>query len=442
MLLVVTLLTLLIILLIMKKAYRLTNGDLLNPFLYVCYFYLLRNLIQLLLLALYPEDIKLMIDIGNTDSNLLLLKYVLLHALFLFVLYLSFINGLKFKRSRILVIPDRIRTVKIFFFISFSFSVLGVLLYVMTVGSFINIIANFVNRVEVINENIWNQLTIKVTPFVVYSATYLYCKKSLSKRIWILCCLYSMLALMLFGSRTIAFTPILGAIVYYHYAMKRISFAFIKKAIFLFLLIFPFLRIISDLRNFERSALLMSDPIEYLATLFDTDNENETADFVNKELSGIYISVFILDHYNINNFWYGKGLLDLFQAPIPRKFNKHKPPVDEGRYVVAAVQGMDYSPSVPANNLPDYSWPPGTFGLGYINAGVVGVVIFSILLGRIQNYFYKRNLYRKSFVSIFLLFSVMQSFNISNLSIFNYIIAIIPFFFLYGLSVLLSKIRW
>ena len=48
----------------------------------------------------------------------------------------------------------------------------------------------------------------------------------------------------------------------------------------------------------------------------------------------------------------------------------------KGRYVVAAVQGQNYSPSVPANNLPDYSWPPGTFGLGYINAGIIGIIIF------------------------------------------------------------------
>lgn len=426
----------------MKRAYRLTDGDLLNPFLYVCTFYLLRNFVQLLSLALYPDNVKLMIDIGTADSNLLLLKYVLFHTLFLFVLYISFIKGLKCKQSTIIIASDRIKVVRIFFLISFFFSVLGVFLYITTAGSFINIIANFVNRVEIINENIWNQLTIKVTPFVVYSATYLYCKKKLAKKIWILCCLYSTFALMLFGSRTIAFTPILGAIVYYHYAMKRISFAFVKKAVFFFLLVFPFLRIISDLRNVERSALLISAPTEYFVTLFDTSGKNETTDFMNKELSGIYISAFILNHYNIDNFWYGKGLLDLVQAPIPRKFNKNKPPVDEGRYVVAAVQGQNYSPSVPANNLPDYSWPPGTFGLGYINAGIIGIIIFSILLGRIQHYFYKKNLYQRNFVSIFLLFSVMQSFNISNLSIFNYIIAIIPFFFLYKLSVLLNKFKW
>ena len=98
------------------------------------YVLFIKKLCAIIVVSFVSDNVKLMIDIGTADSNLLLLKYVLFHTLFLFVLYISFIKGLKCKQSTIIIASDRIKVVRIFFLNFILFSVLWSYFYYINNG--------------------------------------------------------------------------------------------------------------------------------------------------------------------------------------------------------------------------------------------------------------------------------------------------------------------
>ena len=94
------------------------------------------------------------------------------------------------------------------------------------------------------------------------------------------------------------------------------------------------------------------------------------------------------------------------------------PPIDEGVYIYNLFLGRPVEPPLPTILMAANSWPPRTFGNGYMNFGLAGVVIFSFIQGWITGVAFKfmvRSNRHPIFLFLFLL--IVFSFQVSNLKI-------------------------
>ncbi|KAA6314588.1 hypothetical protein EZS27_034820, partial [termite gut metagenome] len=153
----------------------------------------------------------------------------------------------------------------------------------------------------------------------------------------------------------------------------------------------------------------------------------------------VNIQLYILDHFNWDNMWYGKSYVDLFYSWIPRSIFIDKPPIDEGIYIANLYLGDSFQPTTPAHSMVFYSWPPGTMGIGYINFHIIGIVLAYFILGRIQKIiqliFIEMNY--APFI-LFLYTFIVIKFQLTNFYIFsaiNYILLLIVFSFFCKLTV-------
>ncbi|WP_280744953.1 MULTISPECIES: O-antigen polymerase [unclassified Parabacteroides] len=384
------------------------------------------------------------LPISIDDPEFLLLKYFVFQILFFLVLSLSynfFTNNFFYAnyKSNFSTLVVSVGVIKKFLYMSFLFSFVSFLIYFFSVGSLNGIIMNFADRSEIMNKNIFIQFSIRLAPFVLYASLFLYIAKKMALRTFFFYLLYVLISLLGFGSRTLAFTPLLGGIIMWCLCTNNMKIGSLKKFFLPAICFLPFFLIISDLRKPDRVDLFLSNSGEYINTLLE--EEFNTSSFVDKQLSGVNISLFILTHYDKNNQWYGKGVVDLLFAPIPRSIYEEKSPVDEGRYITAAAQGMDFKPPTSLTKLPKYGWPPGSFGLGYINAGIVGILLFAFMRGFILSCICNRclqNIRKDSFYYIVVYFLTIHFFDLTNLNSFNYLTHIMTFFIFYRMSKFLN----
>lgn len=130
--------------------------------------------------------------------------------------------------------------------------------------------------------------------------------------------------------------------------------------------------------------------------------------------------LFILDHFSVNDFWYGVGHLDLVYRIIPFFSESLKPPIDDGVYIRTLAEGIFVKPPVSFEDMYPSSWPPETFGSGYMNFGLIGVILYFLLKGFISGLVFS---YAKSKkfqpIPLFLFFYVVINFHVSNLRVFQ-----------------------
>jgi oligosaccharide repeat unit polymerase len=126
--------------------------------------------------------------------------------------------------------------------------------------------------------------------------------------------------------------------------------------------------------------------------------------------------LFIIDHFSDRPFWYGAGFGDLPIRLLGSGDPSLLPPIDDGVYIRSLVEGWSVKPPMPFNELYPSSWPPETFGSGYINFGFMGVVFFFFLKGLISGVLFRWARARAfAPIPLFLMIYFCVNFHLSNL---------------------------
>jgi oligosaccharide repeat unit polymerase len=145
---------------------------------------------------------------------------------------------------------------------------------------------------------------------------------------------------------------------------------------------------------------------------------------VNMSYNDIYM--FVMDHFSKNEFWFGKVFLDFQYRIVPLGPNLDPPSLDEGVYIYNLFLGRGVEPPLPLAFMAHNSWPPRTFGNGYMNFGIIGVIFFFMIQGYLTGkFYYIAKYYHFHAIPLFLYLLIIFSFQISNLKIAEIIIVLL-----------------
>lgn len=141
-----------------------------------------------------------------------------------------------------------------------------------------------------------------------------------------------------------------------------------------------------------------------------------------KRFSPLDRYLLVVGYFTADKVWLGRSYLGLLTAPIPSAWWQDKPGGDDGLYLESIASGMDVTPPMPAWKTIKSSWPPLTFGIGYMNFWVPGVVAGMFLLGACYRAAYD-NMRRNSFSihSVGLYGLTLLVLGFSNLEIILYL---------------------
>jgi oligosaccharide repeat unit polymerase len=151
--------------------------------------------------------------------------------------------------------------------------------------------------------------------------------------------------------------------------------------------------------------------------------------------------IFVLHHFSNNDLWYGKVFLDIKYRFTGGLDGLPPPSLDEGVYIYNLFIGRAVEPPLPLELMAHNSWPPRTFGNGYLNFGLFGIVGFSFLQGVITGKLFK--LMKDSFynpVFIFLYLMGIFSFQISNLKFTEMMIVLVGLMVMFGPIALMGNL--
>jgi len=231
------------------------------------------------------------------------------------------------------------------------------------------------------------------------------------------------------GSRKHAMSLVISVLLVWHYSVKRIAHP-VRVAAIIGALMAPYF-VGMPLARSGRVEHYVNNPGELAVDI--SDNMAVVA----SQLSYVTTYVFVTDHFDLTNIWFGRSYLDLLKAPVPRGLMPDKPPLDEGNYIYSLAQGGQVYPGMPSSDLDGVGWPPETLGACYMNFHVAGVVCGMFLLGVVF-----RGVYTYMVMSRFNLYSlliyqaVMFNFHWSNLRIAQllFIVLMITLFFMVAMN--------
>lgn len=113
------------------------------------------------------------------------------------------------------------------------------------------------------------------------------------------------------------------------------------------------------------------------------------------------------------------------------------PSLDEGLYIYNLYLGYAVEPPMALGTLTHNSWPPRTFGNGFMNFGFLGILAFFTLQGWLTGVAYRlaaRSDFHPVLVFVYLIFAF--SFQVSNLKITEMLIIMIGLGLMFGPFVL------
>ncbi len=160
---------------------------------------------------------------------------------------------------------------------------------------------------------------------------------------------------------------------------------------------------------------------------FTSSQDQISIYLLNLSYNDIYI--FVMSHFNESNFWYGSVFGDIFLKFSTWLAGSAGPSPDEGVYIYNLYQGTAVEPPMLLDQMYHNSWPPRTFGNGYLNFGITGVFIFFCIKGALIGLAFKA-LYmsRNNPFIMYIYFYMIFSFQLSNLKIFELITMSIALF--------------
>ncbi|MBN8519167.1 MAG: hypothetical protein J5X22_17240 [Candidatus Accumulibacter sp.] len=217
-----------------------------------------------------------------------------------------------------------------------------------------------------------------------------------------------------FGGRKHLLHLLLMLLLTWHYSIRKIYSVRPSHIALGFFVAFYFVSVLL-LRQGDALEYYMNRPGELLADVLDNVNI-----FV-IQLSYVDTYMFIIKHFDQNDYWWGRSYIDLLYAPIPSTLFPDKPPVDDGVYIRSLMEGWNVIPPTPFWKMYPSSTPPETIGIGYASAGLLGVVIGMFILGMIIRSSYSFMMSRRTFFSLYVFLMVLLNFQLTNLRLAQFL---------------------
>lgn len=142
--------------------------------------------------------------------------------------------------------------------------------------------------------------------------------------------------------------------------------------------------------------------------------------------------VFIIDYFDRHGYWYGAAFGDLLIRLGLTSLGDFRVPLDEGVYIRTLFQGWTVTPPERFEYMFPSSWPPETFGNGYLNFGILGVLVFFFIRGFVVGLAYsclQRSKWSPTLFFIFLF--VVFNFHLTNLRLVQLASVLAPVLFLH-----------
>ncbi|MFV0194104.1 O-antigen polysaccharide polymerase Wzy [Empedobacter falsenii] len=441
MLLTITLTFIIIGFLVVYKEYK-KKKDFFHPKVFTLGYFLLYNFYYLYLISSDPYEFSKSVQYKLiSDPDEAIFKYIVLQCLFYVFYYLAFLDKQKLKiKSR--NNKESLLVLKVMNNIAFFYTLFAFPYFIIKNGGFIELISDFSQRSEYLTGDLIVQILFKLVELLSVLSIYLFYKKIISKNRLIVTIILVLIISLMSGGRGNVLNVLIACIFAMNYSMGRfVKFIDLKKYIVIIVILAPLFIIIPKLRNQNFVEEFMQNPKEVFFKKVD-NGKHEWESYA--DLSRAYIPIFILDNYNIENFWYGKSFIGFFTAIIPRSIYHEKPIIDEGLYIYEAVHGNDIQP--PANlkvfksirNTP-VGWPPRTLGLWYVNFGILGVILSGFIFAKIINIVYINTVSKGSitFFQIFLYFLFLTKLQLNNVGLFTIIQAILVYYLFYKLTAII-----
>lgn len=197
--------------------------------------------------------------------------------------------------------------------------------------------------------------------------------------------------------------------------------AFIILLIIIFIVNFEWSRF--KLKSLAKAKFIIPTLFIILASNYATSQRTSTGDLVDEEsplidmvrnMSNDGRDMFVYEHFNYSNFWYGLGYLNIPLALNP--LVEDKPSLDDGIYLVNYLRGFNVDINSNMSALPSQtgSVPFSTPAYMFANFGTIGVIFGGLIMGWIYMIFYNRMLSRTNAFSITTYFLIIYSFGLST----------------------------
>lgn len=329
-------------------------------------------------------------------------------------------------------------------YILFSLATLAFLFKLQSVGGLSYILENVKLRVSL--QRGLGPLNYFVDTFLLLACVIAAKRHALTRQkadFWVLAIIFllSVVFASLFGGRKFAIHLFIYCLIVYSvYRSDFLKFkaSSILSISFSYLIIILYFFLVLTYRKVSN----FDEFIQDLPTLLQDSVDSFSYIFISVSYLDTY--VFVVEFFNINNFYYGATFKDLLYAFVPSAYLPLKPPVDDGLYIRAAALGGYLEPGTPAVTLRGLaSWPGETFGTAYMNGGIPMVVIFGFIQGAAFSaayLFFQKN--PSSTFRLVLMMSIFINFKVSNLRIANLIALIVCLAFSYFLVKFLVKFKF
>lgn len=339
-------------------------------------FYTLPDLFDILIngMANYAGTLPFKLN----DPNYAIIRFIILQVVFILMYQYAFSKSTKSLNEEVNN-SVKLQTSKIDLFVSIallSICVIATVNFVTSYGGISTILSSFTNRSQLHDDM---PFILRITPALLTFASAfllrLICTDTKHHYFLLLMLFFSgFITTTIGGGRSQFVVFILELLCYYNYWKKPINLLSIKLwPIYLglaaFIAIFQLLRL-NDITT-----------LSFNSMVGDSDSLFNSMAYVKTQL-------LIQSYFENNDFWYGKIFLFVIYIFIPRAIFPAKPNIDEGVYIYNMTFGGKNLLSDHATSF--NSWPPFSIGEGYANFGILGVILFGILLGYIHGFAYKK----------------------------------------------------
>ncbi len=230
--------------------------------------------------------------------------------------------------------------------------------------------------------------------------------------------LLALFSFSLFGGRKALLQHLIISVVIWNLAGGRFDLVSKRSAALLAFALLYFVSILYfRLPDVQREIVFRGRQESFLAPLFIF--------FANFSYNDTYY--FLIDYSTRAKVFLGRTFLDIFSAILPSSIYPEKPPVDEGVYVKALVEGISVVPPESAERFAGYgAWPSETFGTFVLNFGVFSVWLAGVLLGATVSLgLFAIRKFGVGFLGIYLLIHSALNFQLSNLRIVNLVTVVL-----------------
>lgn len=191
--------------------------------------------------------------------------------------------------------------------------------------------------------------------------------------------------LFVFGARKPVLMFLVRMAICYHYVYQAIDLRdfFRPKSIVAFVSVVLFMIMVPMLR-YKDTAKIFMNPLEWVSMAVDNINS------IFREFSYLTGDMYVFEKFNINNYWLGAVYKNIIYQWIPSSIMPDKPPMDDGMYLYNMMKGIEVVPGMATKAMLHQTSVPFTMeGALYINFGILGIVIFSFLIGMFYQYVFK-----------------------------------------------------